>query len=226
VHGGRGPADEAGQLAAFFTPDGARLVSYCDYFDAEGAASRLFQYTVQDLNCDGRFSDLDGDGWTAPGDAALGEEVALDCDDTDPRAVPEAAPDDATSCEPPAAPDNLSECRSEPAGTADRCPVLFGGARHSRCLPTLSADGTMSEISVCSFFGWETSEPLVAEPGVAFGPCDGDGGLLPACGDGLQCAGGGAPYSAALRRALESFTEGGSLAFEGMCFPLCASAVQ
>ncbi len=223
VHGGRDPADEAGQLATFFAPDDTRLASYCDYFGEDGAGNGLFRSMVQDLNCDGRFSDLDGDGFSAPADTALGAEAALDCDDVDPRVVPEGTADEPI-CEAPERLENLSECRGEPAGTGDRCPVLFGGTRHAVCLAALDADGSASDVSVCSFFGWQTSEPLVAEPGAAWGPCDGEGGLLPDCGDGLQCAGGGVHYSAALRQALLPFTSGSGLAFEGMCFPTCEPA--
>ena len=79
----------------------------------------------------------------------------------------------------------------------------------------------MADIGLCHFFGWETSEPLVAEPGVAWGPCDGGAGILPECGEGLQCAGGGEPWSQELSEKLAEWTEGASVSFQGMCFPTC-----
>lgn len=134
--------------------------------------------------------------------------------------MPEGEGQDAV-CEVPDDLEDLTQCSAVPAGTGDRCPVLFGGRRHARCLQALNSDGTESDISLCNFFGWETSEPLVAEPGVAWGPCDGSAGILPECGEGLQCAGGLRPYSRGLRAAISQWTDGASLAFEGMCFPLC-----
>ena len=210
VHGGRSAADEAGQLATFFTSDDTRLASFCGYFESDGSASSVFRYSFRDLDCDGHFTDLDGDG----------EDSPRDCDDTDPRVTP-SGEGDATTCEVPDDLDNLAECKAEPAGTGDRCPVLFGGTRQSRCSPTLNSDGTESDIAVCNFLGWETSEPLVAEPGVAWGPCDGGAGILSECGDGLQCAGSGKPWSEGLRAKLGEWTEGAEVVFQGMCFPRC-----
>lgn len=60
----------------------------CSYFDsATGALTAAGRRELFDANCDGVYSDVDGDGFTLPGDNALGMGKATDCNDGDPLHV-------------------------------------------------------------------------------------------------------------------------------------------
>jgi len=65
-----------------------RTQQFCDYFGSAEAIENNGDLLKRDYNCDGLVSDLDGDGFTLPGDQTKGAEYAWDCDDLDPRVRP------------------------------------------------------------------------------------------------------------------------------------------
>ena len=62
-----------------------RTAAMCNFIGTDGALNAAGRGLLLDVNCDGFFSDLDGDGLTAPGDTSLGADSSVDCDDLDPR---------------------------------------------------------------------------------------------------------------------------------------------
>ena len=208
---------EAGALASLFSGDVRRLL-YCDYFDADGEPSYLFRRRVRDRNCDGVITDVDGDGLTVPGDNSLGEERAFDCNDYDARLIDECG----TAYE--ATLMNESEC--EPASGADgntgpavACPLLESRLQTSCTMIT-------PDVNMCLYPGWDTANPIRLTPGLLWGPCDGQGRVLPDCPAGSAC-GAPVPYSDELIDYLKkAFTDGADLEYQGICFRTCDTPAQ
>ncbi len=217
------PADEAGALGIYYYESEGimrRRASFCSLFDLDGRPNARFHQVVRDLSCDGRVSDADGDGFTAIGDLSLGAELALDCDDLDPRVAPIMGGE--PSCEVPAQLVNDSTCEVSLAPAASACPVLTltGTVLATACEESKEQDGTGTGLGVCAFPGWWDGNPLSINPETPWGPCDGDGGL-PECPQGSSC-GGPLPYTDAFSRYIERVhLEGAPLSFKGMCFPAC-----
>jgi hypothetical protein len=207
---------EAGALRGYFDAN-RRAADYCDLFDDAGGPNAAFHTLLVDRNCDGKVSDADGDGYAAIGDLSLGESLATDCDDLDPRVHVQ----DASSgrCASGVSLDDERMCRAAPS--APQCPAigLSGGFVQTTCEEALDR-GVGTGNGVCAFLGWSEGDPLTLEPGRLWGPCDG-GGPLPDCPAGAQC-GGPLPLSLAIQSYLENnYTDGKPLAFAGMCFPKC-----
>ena len=75
-------------LAQFYVANGnsvVRRAQLCTYIDSNGILNTLGRSLLRDVNCDGVYSDLDGDGYTVPGDLSLGAGNDIDCNDFDPR---------------------------------------------------------------------------------------------------------------------------------------------
>lgn len=219
------PEEEAGQLRDLYHEvDGRptmRKAWFCDYFDADGNPSRLFRRRVHDLNCDGQLTDIDGDGLTSPGDVSLGAAKAVDCDDYDPRLSAELNDDGELTCKGLDRSGLVNESECEPltdeegvASAVSECPLLAGRIR---------TDCTMvvEDVNLCLFPGWDTANPLRLTPGLLWGPCDGQGRVLPDCPAGATC-GAPAHYSDELIEYLkEAYTDGADLEYQGMCFRNC-----
>lgn len=216
IYPGAAPMSEAGALRGYFDAD-TRAAGYCDLFDGMGQPSAVFHALLIDRNCDGKVSDADGDGYAAIGDLALGESLASDCDDFDPRVHIQDA--NTGRCMSGVSIVNDSMCSAAPM--TPQCPAigLSGGFVQTTCEEALDR-GVGTGAGVCAFLGWSEGDPLTLEPGRLWGPCDG-AGPLPECPTGAQC-GGPLPLSAAIQSYLETtYTGGKALAFAGMCFPKC-----
>jgi hypothetical protein len=221
------PVSAEAALKPFYYLSGTdvrRRFYYCGLFDQSGEPSYLYYSTVRDFNCDGFATDLDGDGFAAPGDPGLGEGRDTDCDDYDPRVqLPGSA---LGTCMLPAKLLNDSTCNVPSRAVSDgQCPVLTlaGADVVTRCEEGKDAQGNPTGIGVCSYNGWWDGNPLVVNPGSAWGPCDGDVATnpLPACPEGNTC-GGELPYTDAFRTYIEkTYLMSQPIKFKGMCFPSC-----
>jgi len=222
------PATEAGALAGYFAKqsDGIhRSADFCKLFDAKGAPTPLYHLVVKDLNCDGATSDVDGDGYAAVGDFSLGENLAIDCNDFDPRVAPANAQD--RSCKAPSGLINDSECKPKLPTGDPSCPALTlsGTVLVPICQETTSpVDGSPTGEGACTFPGWSGGNPLSVEPGTLWGPCDGGTGAGPLadCPGNSSCN-GVLNYTASFTKYLEdTYLDGATLGYKGMCFPVCA----
>lgn len=218
------PADEAGALVPFYYNRAGTLrrsAAWCSLFDADGLPNATYYRVAKDLSCDGIVTDADGDGFAAAGDLNLGAELAIDCDDMDPRVKPTSVED--VACMPPADLPNDSTCEVNIQPIGEGCPVLTlsGVVLRTACEETKNQDGTGTGAGVCAFSGWWDGNPLGINPGAMWGPCDGDGPMAE-CPENGQC-GGPLPYTDAFTKYIESTYLGGdALYFKGMCFPVCA----
>ncbi len=228
THPGITPASEAGALASYFETqaDGVhRSATFCNLFDARGDTTQLYHQVVKDLNCDGATSDVDGDGFAAVGDFSLGESLAIDCNDFDPRVAPASADD--RSCKAPTDLINESDCKPKLPTGDPSCPALrlSGVVLVPICQETTSpVDGSPTGDGACTFPGWAGGNPLSAEPGTLWGPCDGalGSGPLADCQGGSSCN-GVLNYTATFAKYLEdTYLKGAKIAYKGMCFPVCA----
>ena len=220
IHPGADLSVEVGQMAQLFVDDGdrgrLRLATFCDYFAADGQPTELFYRRIRDANCDGQLTDLDGDGLASIGDRTLGTELAVDCNDFDPR-IGKAETDE--ECDDFASTlNNGSICypqlTEEEEGTA--CPSLPNSTTEVECMDVGNGAG------LCLYSGWNGSDPPRLMPGTLWGPCDGPGRLLPDCPAHTFC---GAPVSfssEALSFLQEYFAGGETLDVTGMCFQSCA----
>lgn len=211
---------EIGQLARMYVDDGERgalrLASFCEYFDSDGLPTPAFTQHLRDFNCDGRLTDLDGDGWTRFDDDSLGAERAVDCNDFDPR-VGERLAEPGGRCDDYAGTlNNGSACYPElPQDATPACPLLAAANAPMQCVDVGEGKG------LCLYSGWSGGDPPRLVPGTLWGPCDGPGRLLPDCPEQAFC---GAPvaFSSAVRGYLEQFFTGGEpLEMLGMCFQSC-----
>jgi hypothetical protein len=219
-------AKEVGALKDYYYQSGEdvrRAFYFCGLFTQDGKPSYLYYNAARDLNCDGFSTDLDGDGYAAPGDKSLGEGLDTDCNDHDPRVHPVSAED--PTCM--AAPDTLNDtvCNVPSRATDGGCPILTvaGTDVVTRCEETKDQDGKPTGLGVCTFDGWWDGNPLVINPGSAWGPCDGDLETqpLPACPAGASC-GGPLPYTEAFQSYIEkTYLMSMPVMFKGMCFPSC-----
>ncbi len=197
---------------------------FCSMFNQDGSPSWLYYYQVRDRNCDGRVTDLDGDGYAAPGDPSLGEGKDIDCDDTDPRVFPTMA-GDPTSCVPRADLLNDSVCKVESRTGANGCPVLTmaGTDVVTVCEEGKDANGAGTGIGVCTYPSWWGGNPLVINTESAWGPCDGndpENDLMP-CPAGTTC-GGMLNYTPAFKAYVsDTYLDGEEQSFLGTCFPGC-----
>lgn len=237
VHPGVAVSEEVGQIAFLYRKqsDGGleRTEQFCDYFDDNGKPNSRLEALLIDRNCDGHVTDMDGDGWAAPGDDSLGPERAFDCNDLEPRVLPNAKPtkaDDgsliAPKCVQPKASElvNDSVCPVPDATTQGCSPLPIEGQSVQTSCWSVPNDQKL-DISFCIYDGWDSGNPLKWKPGQAWGPCDGDV-LLPACPEGYQC-GGVQPYTDALESYLEQrYTKGAPVAYQGMCFALCSDGMS
>ena len=230
---------EVGQMSQFYYKaiDGTihRQPSYCTMFNQDGTPSDYFFHLIKDRNCDGKLTDIDGDGFTHPVDHTLGKDKALDCDELDPRVG-------AGEWDP--AQENVLVCRSDPAKLINdsicnvsiqpyqagiSCPILSlsGTTVKTYCEEIKNADGSPTGSGVCGFVGWSEANPLSIHPGEFFGPCDGDDGdpnAKMACQKGLSCGGPeeGSPWTDAFEKYIrDTYLMGQEPRFKGMCFPAC-----
>ena len=180
-----------------------RSIDFCHYVDT--ARGRLFDHAawlLKDYDCDGFATDVDGDGYTRPGNTKLGAALAFDCDDLDFRVHPDApavggvAPDcgpaypiaqivndalcefaEPTYQNPPDE-DAVPQCPNTPDGLLTRC-VQFGDGQ-----------GGLSDTWGCSFSNVRGSPPLrlPEDAGKLWGVC-GSTLRLPPCGADTACGG-------------------------------------
>ncbi len=230
---------EAGQMWRFYYKVGAEVhrdVSYCSLFNQDGTPVNNFFSIIKDRNCDGKLTDIDGDGFTHPSDLTMGKDKAVDCDELDPRVGPGTwdpnqertlvCPTDQSKL----INDSVCKVQLQPYQVGVSCPVLSlsGTTIKTYCEEIKNADGSSTGEGVCGFPGWSDANPLSIHPGEFFGPCDGDQGQqgvkLP-CGDGLTCGGpadGASPWTAQFEKYIsDTYLEGAAIRFKGMCFPLC-----
>lgn len=220
------PPSKEAQFAQYYYKRGndvRRTPWFCELFYEDGSPSAIFHRRARDLNCDGYVTDLDGDGFTRPGDPSLGEGMDIDCDDYDPRVRPLSKED--PTCEPRETILNDSVCNVQSRRVDGACPILTvnGTDIVTVCEEAKDQDGQGTGIGVCTFPGWWGGNPLVINPGTAWGPCDGRDGTeqLKPCPTGAAC-GGELPYTDALTKYLEdTYLEGEAIQFKGMCFPGC-----
>lgn len=193
---------EVGQLGGLYYVNSLsevrRSAGFCDYFDVGGNPSSIFS-VFRDRNCDGVVSDLDGDGFTTPGDVALGVDNAIDCNDLDLRVIPTPADMLAGTPATCVTPDaslliNDSECTVDlskfgggdlAASDPNGCPTRLGGFIETNCWEIDAVNG----LNLCLYLGWDTQLPLKWRAGVLWGACDETGGGLPDCPTGSACAG-------------------------------------
>jgi hypothetical protein len=229
---------EAGQMAQFYYKLGDvmhRQVGYCSMFNQDGTPSDFFFRVIKDRNCDGKLTDIDGDGFTHPSDLTLGADKAVDCDELDPRVgAGHWDPGQARTlvCESdPAKLINDSVCtvKLQPYQVGVSCPVLqlSGTSIKTQCEEIRNADGSATGEGVCAFPGWSDANPLSILPGEFFGPCDGDpgGGTKLPCNEGLSCGGpaeGTSPWTKQFETYIrDTYLNGEEIRFKGMCFPGC-----
>jgi hypothetical protein len=210
-------------LSGFYYPSNGvirREIWFCGYFEQKGVPSWLYYYNVKDRNCDGKITDLDGDGFTAPGDLTFGPERATDCDDLDPRNRPLSQTD--ATCVVRADHANDSSCDVLSRSGAEGCPILtLSGTELVTTCEEAKRNGIGTGMGGCSFAGWAERNPLSINPGTSWGPCDGAGPLAE-CPSGSSCFGMLA-YTPQMTSYLERtyLPEGERLSFAGMCFPAC-----
>lgn len=230
---------EVGQMKAFYytaaNGDVHRHFSYCSMFRQDGTPSWYFYQVIRDRNCDGKLTDIDGDGFTDPSDTKLGADKALDCDELDPRVGAgqmSVDPEPMLVCQAPdhakLINDSICTVKIQPYEPGVSCPVLSlsGTTLTTACQEIKNADMTGTGEGVCGFDGWSDSNPLSVHPGEFFGPCDGDPGpntKMP-CAEGLTCGGlaSGAHWTPEFETYIrDTYLEGAELRFRGMCFPAC-----
>ncbi len=242
-------------FAGFYPPGASgsrvRTEAFCANFHPEtGLPLVSMRSLLKDVNCDGLYTDLDGDGWTVPGDHTLGAGRAFDCNDLDPRIAPSGEPgsvgiadcgplpgeDMANQRECPVdAPAFIRDVQSERA-TEPACPLSPSG------LPTQCArfvDQSTGEPTSdwgCVFADAKASNPPEppAAAGRLFGACGNFGSILPPCSSGV-CGGPlrfSADYVAELNRLFATSVDcqpDGTCdtrriepgEWLGMCFPRC-----
>jgi hypothetical protein len=231
-------SQEVGQMSRFYYWQGEnrhRHFSYCSLFQQDGTPSDYFFQVIKDRNCDGKLTDIDGDGFTHPNDHTLGRDKALDCDELDPRVgAGQWDPDRERTLICPNDPsklvnDSICTVKVQPYEPGVTCPVLSlnGTTLKTVCEEIKNADGSSTGEGVCGFVGWSDANPLSIHPGEFFGPCDGDPGpetKLP-CAEGLACGGpaeGPSPWTPEFEKYIrDTYLEGAELRFKGMCFPAC-----
>ena len=207
-----------------------RLSGFCDRFRSERLAETAASL-FRDYNCDGRFSDLDGDGWCAIGDLACGEEYAWDCNDLDPRIHPlevSSNPYVAPPCVEAEEGVNDSECEVDLSilgydESGLNCTMAPDGSR-LYCVDLVDQYMDPWGIYVCSpndfrLFPYPLKPYSFRE---AWGPCD-FGENLPSCETGTHC-GGPMTYNETYKAEL--FALGYDVynsQYPGMCFPLCGN---
>lgn len=235
------PTQDAGEstLARFYVTDGGvvtRLAAFCALFEPTGVPTAAAQRAYfADLNCDGFASDLDGDGWTVPGDERLGAHKAFDCNDLDPRVHPEGGGYTADSPR-PACPDpfragaypaavNETSCQPnlERFGGSPRlvCPNAPHGGFNA-CEDVVDQNQVSWGVYACNAKDWGLGDPLRPLAfGRPWGPCD-FGVRLPACEAAAQCSGRPGAFSAAYRERLAraGYTLDAT-AWMGTCLPRC-----
>ncbi len=219
------PVNKAESLLAgyFETVEGAhhRKAAFCDLFDADsGLLVESAWRRLVDVNCDGLFTDIDGDGWTVPGDHTYGEDRAHDCNDLDPRVFPQGEPEtarlaDCTIRSDGEAKDHSACLPKEPrfmhavgAEVSPLCPSSPSGLS-TACSPVPHPD--RSEPSpdwVCGYEGDRPSDPPLppASAGQLWGACAAAGHILPPCTTGY-CVGPANvsdAYIAALNKLFEA----------------------
>jgi len=204
-------------------------------FYQDGTPNHVFYESIRDRNCDGKLTDIDGDGFTHPADPTLGPELALDCDELDPRVgpgEPSADQENMLVCSPDSGlllNDSICKVLIQPYQPGENCPVLSlsGTSITTVCEEIKNQDGSSTGEGVCAFPGWSDANPLSISATDMFGPCDGDAGdpnvKLP-CSDGMTCGGPeeGSPWTSAFETYIRNrYYEGGEIRFKGMCFPAC-----
>jgi hypothetical protein len=231
-------SQEAGQMSRFYyTADGMvhRRAGYCVMFNQDGTPSDQFFQVVKDRNCDGKLTDIDGDGFSHPVDQTLGKDKALDCDELDPRIGAghwDPGQENVLVCEldrNKLINDSVCNVSIQPYQVGISCPVLSlsGTTVKTVCEEIKNADGSSTGDGVCAFAGWSDTNPLNIHPGELYGPCDGQKGdsnaKLP-CAEGLDCGGPaeGNPWTSAFESYISNtYLEGQAVGFKGMCFPRC-----
>jgi hypothetical protein len=231
-------SQEVGQLAQFYYTANAgvhRHVGYCSMFNQDGTPSDYFFRVVKDRNCDGKLTDMDGDGFTHPNDQTLGQDKAVDCDELDPRVgAGQWDPNQqrVLICQTDPAKlinDSICTVKVQPYEAGVSCPVLSlnGTTLKTYCEEIRNSDGSATGEGVCAFPGWSDANPLSIHPGEFFGPCDGDPGQgtkLP-CNEGLTCGGpaeGASPWTSQFETYIrDTYLNGEEIRFKGMCFPAC-----
>ena len=219
-----------GSFEAFYEFDAdagiaRRKADFCDHFTPTGQlkASSRFQL-MTDINCDGYFTDLDGDGWTVSGDKSLGNNKDYDCNDLDPRVHPTGTGADGKPafCMASGGLRNASVCTpdlSNFGGSKQVCQRLPSGYT-PRCTDLVDEKSVPWGIFVCSAL--TERDPLSFTVGELFGACD-YGVKLPACKAGLYCS-GPLPYSEAFLSYLKTQNAAWDVSkthWKGMCLPSC-----
>ena len=209
-----------------------RLAEFCTDF----AANRI-QQTVEekliDYNCDGYFTDLDGDGWTAYGDPTMGEDKAYDCNDFDPRIRPAGPPPNEfqfPACEAQQDIVNLSSCPdldfSSIGYSTDRprCPSDLAGEL-LYCMDLVDDLGESWGVFVCvpsSHDNYDAPQNPFGF-GEVWGPCDFNT-VLPGCPSGSYC---GSPINYSddyLQQLNDDYGyDLSEVVHKGMCFPSCGN---
>jgi len=196
------PALEAAFRQFYFQDDEDRWhrsINFCHYVDTR--RGELFDHAnslLMDYNCDGFVTDIDGDGWTRPGNTVLGADKARDCDDLDFRIHPtDADPDTCGAAYPIADIVNDALCefaddnyQNEPdAPVIPQCPNTPGGLL-TGCQQLVDAEGEPVEEWACTFRGLRGSTPprLPEDAGRIWGVCSSTT-RLPVCVAGTRCAG-------------------------------------
>jgi hypothetical protein len=223
VHPGVPASEEAVLRQFYYQASGTtrRSLWFCGYFEQQGIPSWLYRRSVRDLNCDGRATDLDGDGFTSPDDLTFGPARATDCDDLDPRNRPNSELD--PTCVVRADHPNDSTCDVLSRANGAGCPILtLSGTDLVTTCEESRRNGVGTGMGGCTFAGWSERNPLSINPGTTWGPCDGTG-PLPECPMGSSCF-GTLTYTPELTAYLQStyLPAEQTLAFLGMCFPSCA----
>ncbi len=210
-----------------------RTAAFCNYFDSRGQLNWRGRMLLRDVNCDGFYSDLDGDGWTIPGDNFYGPERAWDCNDLDPRIHPV---EESTNGLPPAcvAEEKMVNNRTCEVDlgkfgggeTKDRlfCPAIPGKGP-TYCDDLLDGEGgEPTGYFVCRPLDWKFENPLKPFAfGEVWGPCDfNKGPIEPNCQGQTYCGGPQSWSNDYLDRLLTEFNyDMENVYWKGMCFPRC-----
>ena len=219
-----------GGFASFYLFDAdagttTRTAEFCTQFSGGRLHEASRAQLIKDINCDGFASDLDGDGWTVPGDNSLGAGKAYDCNDLDPRVFPTStgANGKPSGCATSPALRNQSTCSPDltefGGGSRAVCPRLPDG-NANQCVDLVDEKQVPWGIYVCSALSSRDPQGFVA--GELFGPCD-FGVKLPACKAGLQCS-GPLDYSPAYLAQLlvqNPAWDVKSTFWKGACLPQC-----
>jgi cysteine-rich repeat protein len=196
-------------FARYYRQDGSgrwtRLPGFCTNFHPEtGQPLPAMRALLKDMNCDGLVTDLDGDGWTVPGDHSFGAARAKDCNDLDPRVRPPGPPESAVLADCAAMPPEQMVDELDCPAHAPRFIREVGGPREGEPVCPNSPSGLPTECT--TFIGQETraateekgcvfSEANASNPptppsfaGRLYGACGNYGSILPPCSDGV-CGG-------------------------------------